>query len=90
VTDHRLLTWTFSKDPSSSILRWRLKLEYEYEVVYEKGSSNTNDDALSRNHLTEDHTDDHEIEVGPTKEEKQAFSGITRKTSPSPRYEWNI
>jgi hypothetical protein len=49
VTDHRPLTWIFSvKDLSSRLLRWRLKLEeYEYEVKYKKGSSNTNADALS-------------------------------------------
>jgi hypothetical protein len=41
VTDHRPLTWIFNvKDPSSTLLRWRLKLEeYEYEVVYKKGST---------------------------------------------------
>ena len=52
VTNHRPLTWIFSvKDPSSRLLRWRLKLEeYEYEVVYKKGSSNTNADTLSRIH----------------------------------------
>jgi hypothetical protein len=50
MTDHRQLTWIFSvKDPSSRLLRWRLKLEeYEYEVVYKNGSNNTNADALSR------------------------------------------
>jgi hypothetical protein len=49
VTDHQPLTWIFSvKDPSSRLLRWRLKLEdYEYEVKYKKGSSNTNANALS-------------------------------------------
>jgi len=49
VTDHRLFTWIFSvKDPSSRLLRWRLKLEeYEYAVKYKKGPSNTNADALS-------------------------------------------
>jgi hypothetical protein len=58
VTDHRPLTWIFSvKDPSSRLLRWRLKLEeYEYEAVCKKGSSNTNADSvgymLLRNTLT--------------------------------------
>ena len=39
VTDHRPLIWIFSvKDPSSRLLRWRLKLEeYEYKVKYKKG-----------------------------------------------------
>jgi len=54
VTDHRPLAWIFSvKVPSSRLLRWPLKLEeYEYEVKYKKGSSNTNADALSRIHIT--------------------------------------
>jgi len=35
VTDHRPLVWIFNvKDPSSRLLRWRLKLEeYEYKIV---------------------------------------------------------
>ena len=55
VTDHRPLSWIFSvKDPSSRLLRWRLKLEeYEYEVIYKKGTNNTNADALGRIHVTE-------------------------------------
>ena len=75
VTDHRPLTWIFSvKDPSSRLLRWRLKLEeYEYEVIYKKGSNNTNADALSRIHVTEGSTDDHNDKSGFTKEEKQAI-----------------
>ena len=75
VTDHRPLTWIFSvKDPSSRLLRWRLKLEeYEYEVTYKKGSSNTNADALSRIHVTKGHTDNLDGESELTKEEKQAI-----------------
>ena len=42
------------KDPSSRLLKWRLKLEeYEYDIVYKRGSSNTNADALSRIHVEE-------------------------------------
>lgn len=50
VTDHKPLTWLFSlKEPNSKLVRWRLKLEeYEYEIVYKKGTKNTNADALSR------------------------------------------
>jgi hypothetical protein len=41
------------KDPSSRLLRWRLKLkQYHYEVIYKKGSENKNADALSRIHVT--------------------------------------
>jgi hypothetical protein len=47
--------WIFNvKDPRSRLLRWRLKLEeYGYEVVYKRGSSITNADALSRIHIAE-------------------------------------
>jgi len=72
VTDRHPLTWIFSvKDPSSRLLRWRLKLEeYEYEVVYIKRSNNTNADALSRIHVTKGCTDSHG-KSALTKEEKQ-------------------
>ena len=37
------------KDPNSRLMRWRLKLEeFEYEIVYKSGKTNTNADALSR------------------------------------------
>lgn len=43
--------WIHSvKDPTSRLVRWRLKLaEYEYDVIYKPGRANTNADALSRN-----------------------------------------
>jgi hypothetical protein len=48
-TDHQPLTWIMNvKDPSSRLLRWRIKLEeYDYEISH-KGALNTNADALSR------------------------------------------
>jgi len=51
VTDHKPLVWLHSvKDPTSRLLRWRLKLaEYEYTVAYKAGKTNLNADALSRN-----------------------------------------
>nr|CAH7733080.1 unnamed protein product [Callosobruchus chinensis] len=50
ITDHKPLQWLFSiKDPHSKLMRWRLKLEqYDYEIVYKKGSLNKNADFLSR------------------------------------------
>lgn len=49
-SDHKPLTWIMNvKDPGSRLLRWRIKLEeYDYEIVYKRGSLNTNADALSR------------------------------------------
>lgn len=51
VTDHKPLVWLNSvKDPTSRLVRWRLKLaEFEYEVIYKAGKMNANADALSRN-----------------------------------------
>lgn len=51
ITDHRPLVWLNSvKDPTSRLIRWRLKLaEYEYDIVYKAGKRNVNADALSRN-----------------------------------------
>lgn len=51
ITDHKPLTWLFnSKDPTTRLVRWRLKLEeYNYKILYKEGKQNTNADALSRN-----------------------------------------
>jgi transposase InsO family protein len=50
ITDHRALTWLFNvKDPGSKLVRWRLKLEeFQYEIIYKSGKSNSNADCLSR------------------------------------------
>lgn len=50
-TDHQPLTWLFNlKDPSSRLMRWRIKLEeYDYTIEYVQGTSNLVADALSRN-----------------------------------------
>jgi len=55
LTDHRPLVWIFNvKDPTMRLFRWRLLLnEYDYCIVYKRGSSNTNVDALSRIHVAE-------------------------------------
>lgn len=52
-TDHQALKWLQNcKDPSSRLMRWRLKLEeYEYDIEYTKGKDNTAADALSRIHV---------------------------------------
>jgi transposase InsO family protein len=50
VTDHKPLTWIFRmNDPSSIIMRMKLKLEeFDYTIVYKKGKENSNSDGLSR------------------------------------------
>lgn len=52
ITDHKALVWLHNiKDPSSRLMRWRLRLEeYDYKIEYKKGKENTAADALSRIH----------------------------------------
>jgi transposase InsO family protein len=59
VTDHKPLQWVMNlKEPSSRLPRWKLKLsEYDYTVVYKKGRSNTNADALSRIEINNEEKD---------------------------------
>jgi len=53
VTDHKPSIWLESvKDPTSRLVRWRLKLaEYEYKICYKAEKINLNVDALSRNQV---------------------------------------
>ena len=74
VTDHKPLTWVFNvKDPSSRLLRWRLKLEeFDYQVVYKPGVRNTNAVALSRITMTRvSHAAKDNLEI--PKEERKKF-----------------
>lgn len=50
VTDHKPLLWVMNlKDPSSRLMRWKIRIEeYDYTTSYKKGVCNTNADALSR------------------------------------------
>lgn len=50
VTDHRPLVSLFThKNPSSKLTRVRMDLsDYDFEIIYKKGTMNTNADALSR------------------------------------------
>lgn len=79
VTDHKPLTWLNSvKDPTSRLVRWRLKLaEYDYEVIYKAGKTNVNADALSRNPVTR--------RVMPISSDESLFhASPPRDTSPPP------
>jgi hypothetical protein len=57
-TDHRPLTYLFGiKDASSQLMHWRLQLsEYDYDIIYRKGSEHSNADCLSRIHMIQDIT----------------------------------
>ncbi|PNF23780.1 hypothetical protein B7P43_G16801 [Cryptotermes secundus] len=52
VTDHKPLKWVFHvKDPSSRLLRWRIKLEeYDFTIHYRSGKTISHADFLSRIH----------------------------------------
>ena len=42
------------KNPNLKLLRWRVRLnEYDYDIIYKKGFTNCNSDAISRNPLNE-------------------------------------
>lgn len=72
ISDHKPLQWLFSvKDPSSKLLRWRIKLdEYDYNIIYKKGKLNSNADALSRIELHTKETED----ISPLKEYIERFN----------------
>lgn len=80
VTDHKPLTWLMNfKQPNSKIIRWRLQLqEYDFEVIYKKGSQNVIADALSRPEVSMNHS-----EVLPT-------SQTVCPTSEKPLNDFNI
>ena len=50
VTDHQALRWLHSvRDPSSRLMRWRLKLrDHHYKIVYKSDETNKNADAIQR------------------------------------------
>jgi len=84
ITDHQPLVWIHKvKDPTSRLIRWRLKLkEYNYEVVYKCGSMNKNADALSRNPPRELSKEIAIVEiVDVTKEEEEGKPSITQPSA---------
>lgn len=92
VTDHKPLTWLHSvKDPTSRLLRWRLKLaEYEYDISYKAGKANVNADALSRNPTERPaypiHTEELDILSDPEDEQIQERNDHARiLKTPSPQ-----
>lgn len=71
ITDHRPLQWIFwLKEPSSKLVRWRLRLEeFDYKIVYKKGSLNTNADALSQIELNTNEMSEIQKFIQKTKQE---------------------
>lgn len=63
-TDHRPLVYLNNcKDPSSRLVRWRLKLhDYDYTIAYKKGVLNGNADSLSRIVYDQDNTQNEDKE----------------------------
>ena len=53
-TDHAVLGWLLTiNDPSGRLMRWRLRLaEYDFNIEYKTGKTNTQADALSRLHTS--------------------------------------
>lgn len=81
ITDHKPLQWIMSlKEPNSRLTRWRLKLsEYDFTVVYKKGTSNTNADALSR---VEIHNEEmSSVAVNPSEKPPSSVNGSTTVTA---------
>ena len=57
-TDHQSLKWLFSWDKPGRLNRWALRLqEYDFDIIYRKGSANGNADALSRKDESEERRD---------------------------------
>lgn len=77
-TDHRPLVYLFNfKNPSSRLHRWKLALsEYNFKIIYRRGTQNTVADALSR-------IDNYEpVELNGLLSEEAQVRAITRsKTS---------
>lgn len=79
VCDHKPLEWLMSsKDQTSRLVRWRLKLEeYDYTIVYKKGKMNTNADALSRIELH--NTETESIIANPSDSDQEEIANELEK-----------
>ena len=60
ITDHVALKWLLNSTSESAnkrLERWKITLsEYEYKIIYRKGSNHLNADAFSRLNSTSDLT----------------------------------
>ncbi|KAL7289462.1 hypothetical protein TKK_0016653 [Trichogramma kaykai] len=49
-TDHRTLVWFKTAELNTRVQKWRFRLaEFDFQIIYKEGKSNTAADALSRN-----------------------------------------
>ena len=70
VTDHAPLQWLSAQKMEGLLCRWSLAIqEYDFTIVYRKGSQNTNADALSRCTHPEDVAAATQIQTHQSKEE---------------------
>lgn len=82
-TDHQALTYLFNQNKvGSRLLRWKLTLaEYDFEIIYRKGSHNTVSDCLSRIEPTVSVNVSHLITNTATKAIMQAITRSRSKES---------
>lgn len=75
ITDHQPLSWISSvKNPSSRLLKWRLRLEeFDYQIMYRRGMLNSGPDALSRVQVTLPTGKDTEVPKELSQEQKYAI-----------------
>lgn len=79
VTDHKPLQWLMNlKEPNSRLTRWRLKLsEYDYTIIYKKGKTNTNADALSRVEIHNEEIESMIVNISSSSSECSTDSTLT-------------
>ncbi|KAJ2952044.1 hypothetical protein O0L34_g4305 [Tuta absoluta] len=79
ITDHKPLQWLLqTKEPNSRLTRWKLKLaEYNFTIIYKKGKSNTNADALSRIEINMEDLDSMVVNITSGSSSRRSSSTIT-------------
>ena len=54
MTDHALLQWVSAQKMEGLLCRWALAMqEHSFNIVYRRGTENTNADSLSRNPVSD-------------------------------------
>ena len=77
LTDHAPLQWLSAQKMEGMLCRWALALqEYDFDIVYRKGSANTNADSLSRCAITLSTPDYHLRELQEAQENDQVIGKV--------------